>query len=83
MKNKKIADLSVVILILLVIIITLIKMDFSNNHYLEMLSFVIEAALVGSIADWFAVTALFEEPFLVGRLPIIASHTSFPHRYNI
>jgi uncharacterized membrane-anchored protein YjiN (DUF445 family) len=76
MKNKRIADLSVVGLILLVIIITLIKMNFGNNQWFEMLSFVVEAALVGAIADWFAITAIFEEPFLVGKLPVIASHTA-------
>ncbi|MBU3180048.1 DUF445 domain-containing protein [Clostridium psychrophilum] len=76
MRNKKIADLSVVVLILLVIMTVLIKINLRNNELLEMLSFVIEAALVGSIADWFAITALFEKPFLVGKLPIIASHTA-------
>lgn len=85
MKNKRIADLSVVGLITLVIIITLLKMNFRNNECFEMLSFVIEAALVGSIADWFAVTALFQEPFLVGKIPIIASHTAIisKHRDSI
>ncbi|HEY8891319.1 MAG TPA: DUF445 domain-containing protein [Clostridium sp.] len=76
MRNKRIADLSVVILIILIIIITLTKMNFGNNEWLEVLSFIIEAALVGSIADWFAITALFEEPFLVRKIPIIASHTA-------
>jgi len=76
MKNKKIADLSIVALIILVIIITFIKMNFRNSGWVEFLSFVIEAALVGSIADWFAITALFEEPFLVGKIPIVASHTA-------
>jgi len=76
MRNKKIADLSIVGLIILVIIITFIKMNFRNNGWVEFLSFVIEAALVGSIADWFAITALFEEPFLVGKIPIVASHTA-------
>ncbi|WP_298840192.1 DUF445 domain-containing protein [Clostridium sp.] len=76
MKNKKIADLSVALLISLVIIITLVKMNFGSNEYFEMLSFIIEAALVGAIADWFAITALFKEPFLVGKIPIIASHTA-------
>jgi len=76
MKNKRIADISIVVLILLFIVITLIKVKFRNNGYFEMLSFIIEASLVGSIADWFAITALFEEPFLVGKLPIIASHTA-------
>ena len=29
----------------------------------ELLFFVIQSALIGSIADWFAVTALFEKPW--------------------
>ncbi|MCB2357533.1 DUF445 domain-containing protein [Clostridium estertheticum] len=76
MKNKKIADLSVALLISLVIIINLVKINYGSTEYLEMLSFIIEAALVGAIADWFAITALFKEPFLVGKIPIIASHTA-------
>ncbi|MBU3158383.1 DUF445 domain-containing protein [Clostridium frigoris] len=76
MKNKKIADLSVACLISLVIIINLIKINFGSNEYIEMLSFIIESALVGAIADWFAITALFKEPFLVGKIPIIATHTT-------
>ena len=76
MKNKRIADLSVISLTLLIIIITIIKINFGSSQWFEMLSFVAEAALVGAIADWFAITALFEKPFLVGKLPIIASHTA-------
>ncbi|MGH4052599.1 MAG: DUF445 family protein [Clostridium sp.] len=76
MRNKKIADLSIVGLTILVIIITFIKINFRNSAWVEFLSFVIEAALVGSIADWFAITALFKEPFLVGKIPIVASHTA-------
>jgi len=76
MRNKRIADLSVGVLITLVIIMTFIKMNFVNNEWFEMFSFVIEAALVGAIADWFAITALFEEPFLIRRIPVIASHTA-------
>ncbi|MCB2340011.1 DUF445 domain-containing protein [Clostridium estertheticum] len=83
MKNKKIADLSVALLISLVIIINLVKINFGSTEYLEMLSFIIEAALVGAIADWFAITALFKEPFLVGKIPIIASHTAIISKNRI
>ncbi|MBU3110263.1 DUF445 domain-containing protein [Clostridium lacusfryxellense] len=78
MRNKRIADWSVGVLITLVIIITFVKFSYENNtnQVIELLSFVIEAALVGAIADWFAITALFEEPFLVRKIPIIASHTA-------
>ena len=83
MKNKKIADLSVVLLISLVIIITIIKMSYGSNEYFSMLSFIIEASLVGAIADWFAITALFKEPFLVGKIPVIASHTAIISKNRI
>lgn len=83
MKNKKIADLSVALLISLVIIITIIKMNFGSNEYFDMLSFIIEASLVGAIADWFAITALFKEPFLVGKIPVIASHTAIISKNRI
>ena len=39
-----------------------IKMKFPGNVAAEGLLFVTEAALVGGIADWFAVTALFKKP---------------------
>ncbi|MBX4260568.1 DUF445 domain-containing protein [Clostridium estertheticum] len=83
MKNKKIADLSVALLISLVIIINLVKINYGSTEYWEMLSFIIEAALVGAIADWFAITALFKEPFLVGKIPIIASHTAIISKNRI
>lgn len=38
--------------------------------------YVSEAALVGSFADWFAVTAVFEVPWIAKILPFIAGHTA-------
>lgn len=35
-----------------------------------------EAALVGSFADWFAVTAVFEVPWIARLLPFLAGHTN-------
>lgn len=35
-----------------------------------------EAALIGSFADWFAVTAVFEVPWLCRLLPFMAKHTA-------
>lgn len=62
MRNKRIADNLLIILFIVFFISILLKLHFYNNFYLKMLDFVIEAALVGSIADWFAVTALFKKP---------------------
>lgn len=62
MKNKKIADRLLVILLLAFIAIIFIKVYFHKSFLTEMLGFVIEAALIGGIADWFAITALYEKP---------------------
>ena len=35
-----------------------------------------EAALIGSFADWFAVTAVFKVPWICRLLPFIAKHTA-------
>ncbi len=44
--------------------------------WLELGYYMAEAALVGSFADWFAVTAVFEVPWLCKLLPYVASHTA-------
>lgn len=62
MKNKKIADMLLIILFSAFCISIIMKIHFHNNFYVRMIGFVIEAALVGGIADWFAVTALFKKP---------------------
>lgn len=62
MKNKKIADMLLIILFVAFCISVFLKVHFHNNFYVRMIGFVIEAALVGGIADWFAVTALFKKP---------------------
>ena len=62
MKNKKIADRLLFILLLVFIALIFIRVYFHKSFFTEMLSFVIEAALVGGIADWFAITALYEKP---------------------
>ena len=38
--------------------------------------YVAEAALVGSFADWFAVNAVFEVPWIARLLPFLAAHTA-------
>ncbi|UZQ52164.1 DUF445 domain-containing protein [Clostridium kluyveri] len=62
MRNKKIADVLLIILSIAFCISVFLKIHFHNNFYVRMIGFVIEAALVGGIADWFAVTALFKKP---------------------
>ncbi|MFT8352873.1 DUF445 domain-containing protein [Clostridium saccharoperbutylacetonicum] len=62
MKNKNLANKILVSLFLGFGIITLFRIFILDNFTVRMLSFTIEAALVGGIADWFAVTALFNKP---------------------
>lgn len=60
MKNKTIAN-QCLILALIVYIISVFYIDIhSSLNYIKAFS---EAAIVGGIADWFAVTALFRHPF--------------------
>ena len=62
MKNKKLANRILLFLFLGFSLITLFRIFILDNFTVRMLSFTIEAALVGGVADWFAVTALFKEP---------------------
>lgn len=62
MLNKKRADWILVILLFSFLLVILVRRFLLDNYVIDMLGFTIEAALVGGIADWFAVTALFREP---------------------
>ena len=56
------ADRVLCIVFLLFLIILGLRIVFPHSLILDFLLFVAEAALVGGIADWFAVTALFKKP---------------------
>lgn len=62
MNNKKLANRILIFLVFSFSIITLFRILIFDNFIVELLGFTIEAALVGGIADWFAITALFKEP---------------------
>lgn len=62
MSNKRLANRILFFLFLAFFAITLFRLFVFNNFLVELLSFTMEAALVGGIADWFAITALFKEP---------------------
>lgn len=62
MKNKRIADRLLFVLLALFTIIIFLRIYFNDGYYMKLISFVLEAALVGGIADWFAITALFDKP---------------------
>ena len=56
------ADRVLCIVFVLFLIFLGLRIVFPHNLFLEFLLFCAEAALVGGIADWFAVTALFKKP---------------------
>lgn len=56
------ADKTLMIAACLFLIALPIKVKYSGNIFASGFLFCIEAALVGGIADWFAVTALFKKP---------------------
>ncbi|HEX3015912.1 MAG TPA: DUF445 family protein, partial [Desulfobacteria bacterium] len=60
-RNK--ANITLVVVLIAFVLITLARYLNGNNSTLQLLHFVLEAALVGGIADWFAVTAIFRKPF--------------------
>jgi uncharacterized membrane-anchored protein YjiN (DUF445 family) len=74
MRNKKIADIILILLILIFILLAALKHAYGETFTLRMIVFIVEAALVGSIADWFAVTALFKKPLGLPIHPVIPTN---------
>jgi len=60
--NKSRADILLAAIFILFAAATLSKHFFKDSFFAGLLAFTLEAALVGGIADWFAVTALFKKP---------------------
>ncbi|MBQ9365162.1 MAG: DUF445 domain-containing protein [Schwartzia sp.] len=61
-KNWNSADKTLASAAALFVVALITKISIPNNVFVECFLFVTEAALVGGVADWFAVTALFEKP---------------------
>ena len=62
MKNKQLANRILLLTAGLFICLAVLKHIDGHCFFINLLLAVSEAALVGSIADWFAITALFDEP---------------------
>ncbi|WP_240984136.1 DUF445 domain-containing protein [Acididesulfobacillus acetoxydans] len=56
------ANVTLAVVFSLFVLSTVFKLNEPGLFSLRLLNFVLEAALVGGIADWFAVTALFQRP---------------------
>lgn len=64
--NRTRANILLAIFFVLFIAATIIKRLYTDSFAAGLLAFTAEAALVGGIADWFAVTALFRKPLGIG-----------------
>lgn len=61
-KNLNKADKTLLLAATLFIFFLALNMEFRGNILAQGLLFISEAALVGGVADWFAVTAIFKKP---------------------
>ncbi len=62
MQNRSKANRLLLSVFILFVITTVLKLLYRDSFAAGLLAFTAEAALVGGIADWFAVTALFRKP---------------------
>lgn len=62
MRNRNKANLILVLVFTVFAILTVLKYIYRGSFVLGLMAFAAEASLVGGIADWFAVTALFRKP---------------------
>lgn len=62
MKNKERADRYLMVAAAVFIIMSAVHYFYKDNTYVQLCFFIVECALVGSVADWFAITAIFKNP---------------------
>lgn len=62
MKNRRIANITLIGVALLFGAVLVWRYVYSDTLVIKALYTILEAALVGGLADWFAITALFEKP---------------------
>jgi len=62
MQNRNKANIILASVFIALIIILVLKHTYRGNYIIELLAFVAEAAFIGGVADWFAVTAIFRKP---------------------
>jgi uncharacterized membrane-anchored protein YjiN (DUF445 family) len=75
MGYKNIADKVLLVVFLLFLFAVGLKHAYKDNLSIEIFYAVMEAALVGGIADWFAITAIFKKPLgFPWHTALISSH---------
>lgn len=79
MTMRKRANLSLAVLALLFVTLLVVQNVYEKTWWSQALLFVVESGMVGALADWFAVTALFRHPLGLKWLPhtaIVAKNRS-------
>lgn len=69
MSMRKKANWSLILLVVAFIIILVVRHFTGETNLLQALLFIVEAGMVGALADWFAVTALFRHPLGLKFIP--------------
>ncbi|MTT32647.1 DUF445 family protein [Terrilactibacillus sp. BCM23-1] len=77
MKNRYLANSVLAIVFLIFVLAVILKHYYGSLYSVKLIYFMAEAALVGGIVDWFAITALFRKPL---GLPI--PHTALISRHR-
>lgn len=62
MANRNVANRTLAVVFIAFIITAVVKSQWRDSMGVQLLYIILEAALIGGVADWFAVTALFEKP---------------------
>lgn len=69
MSMRRRANRSLILLTAAFFIILVVRQLFGETNVLHALLFIVEAGMVGALADWFAVTALFRHPLGLKFIP--------------
>lgn len=62
MNYKKKANITLIVLSFSFIIVSILKYFYHGFFILDIVFYILEASLIGGMADWFAVTAIFKKP---------------------
>lgn len=69
MKMRRKANISLLVLAILFVTSLILKWTLNHPWWCEALLFIAEAGMVGALADWFAVSALFRHPLGMKWIP--------------
>lgn len=69
MTMRRRANVSLLLLAILFVVALILKFQLQSPWWCDALLFIAEAGMIGALADWFAVTALFRHPLGIKSIP--------------